>query len=303
MTSFQLSKSQNALEGRNKIYEAAGLPEAARNHTTAEMTSQDVWQKEVERTPAEVSMTPAKQRSRSPVAICARTFRTLYILSALLYTLWHLVTTQIPWISDSASSSSASPSALSDAFSETGHARPHAEEAAVLAWSEWGRLHGVEWDKDVISWDKPPASLPEQSLRQFNTTEDLFLSKAFGESLQPSKVIPYYYRATNNVPKQDITITTLVTSDRFQVLAALVKRYQGKFWFSAAGSTSCSDLIPRSLQVQSLSPYTSAIMLQPVRNSWSRYMSYTLPRLTCLLSWMYTWSLTVSTDNSTCGVT
>ncbi|KAH7927477.1 glycosyltransferase family 49 protein, partial [Leucogyrophana mollusca] len=57
--------------------------------------------------------------------------------------------------------------------------------------------------------------------------EELFLSKAFSQSLHPSKIIPYYYRATGAFEDDDITVTTLVTSNRFKVFAELVQRYQG----------------------------------------------------------------------------
>ncbi|KAE9408757.1 hypothetical protein BT96DRAFT_1100066 [Gymnopus androsaceus JB14] len=56
---------------------------------------------------------------------------------------------------------------------------------------------------------------------------DLFLSKAFSNSLHPSKIIPFFYRASSNFEADDITITTLITSNRFPVFARLVERYQG----------------------------------------------------------------------------
>ncbi|KAJ7717827.1 glycosyltransferase family 49 protein [Mycena maculata] len=58
-------------------------------------------------------------------------------------------------------------------------------------------------------------------------SEDLFLSKAFATSMSPSKIVPFFYRATGTFEKEDITITTLVTSNRFQVFARLVERYPG----------------------------------------------------------------------------
>lgn len=65
-----------------------------------------------------------------------------------------------------------------------------------------------------------------------STPEDFFLSKAFADSLGPSKIVPYYHRATGpkrdgNFEANDITITTLVTSNRFKVFAKLVEHYQG----------------------------------------------------------------------------
>ena len=59
------------------------------------------------------------------------------------------------------------------------------------------------------------------------TPEDLFLSKAFSNSMRPSKIIPYFYRATNRPAANDITMTTLITSNRFHVFSRLVERYQG----------------------------------------------------------------------------
>ncbi|KDQ08516.1 glycosyltransferase family 49 protein [Botryobasidium botryosum FD-172 SS1] len=58
-------------------------------------------------------------------------------------------------------------------------------------------------------------------------SEDLFISSAFAESMQPSRIVPFYYRASNTFDKEDITITTLVTSNRFKVFSELVQRYQG----------------------------------------------------------------------------
>jgi len=57
--------------------------------------------------------------------------------------------------------------------------------------------------------------------------ERTMLSKAFATSMRPSNVLPYFYRASGSFEKDDITITTLVTSNRFEVLARLVKKYKG----------------------------------------------------------------------------
>lgn len=116
-------------------------------------------------------------------------------------------------------------------------------------------LDGVEWNKDWMNWDTSSSSLssselesePESGeedgllLRTSSTTsktiisEDLFLSLSFSSSLQPSKVIPYYYRAKApdrfDFSKEDITITTLVTGNRFTVFQRLVERYRGTSLF------------------------------------------------------------------------
>ena len=58
--------------------------------------------------------------------------------------------------------------------------------------------------------------------------EDLFLSKAFSNSMHPTKIIPYFYRATGSFEEDDITITTIITSNRFQVFSRLIEQYQGE---------------------------------------------------------------------------
>ncbi|GAA6035168.1 hypothetical protein JCM8097_006400 [Rhodosporidiobolus ruineniae] len=108
------------------------------------------------------------------------------------------------------------------------------------------RMHGfdaVDWDKDQMVWHHPHSEVahsgpPNSGALAYPVdqdpkaiSEDHFLSLSFGSSLQPSKVIPYYYRASDpdraDFNKEDITITTLVTSNRFTVFERLVERYQG----------------------------------------------------------------------------
>ncbi len=62
--------------------------------------------------------------------------------------------------------------------------------------------------------------------------EGIFLSKAFAQSMHPTKIIPFFYKATSPVDENDVTITTLVTSNRYKVLRQLVDRYQGEFLLS-----------------------------------------------------------------------
>lgn len=63
--------------------------------------------------------------------------------------------------------------------------------------------------------------------------EKTMLSKTFASSMRPSNVIPYFYRASGTFKRDDITITTLVTSNRFEVLARLVKKYKGPLDFAS----------------------------------------------------------------------
>lgn len=91
-----------------------------------------------------------------------------------------------------------------------------------LASAEWGRIASVKWNKGSLTWrtSNDREGSPTMS-------EDLFLSKAFGTALQPSKIIPYYYRARTAAEARDITISTIVTGDRFNVLDQLSHRYKG----------------------------------------------------------------------------
>ncbi|GAA5926226.1 hypothetical protein JCM3775_000961 [Rhodotorula graminis] len=119
-------------------------------------------------------------------------------------------------------------------------------DSADLVHKRMHGFDGVDWDKDQMVWHSPSADLAhsgpqadEAALAAYGSTpgehrtlsEDEFLSLSFGSSLQPSKVIPYYYRASDpdrvDFNKDDITITTLVTSNRFTVFERLVERYRG----------------------------------------------------------------------------
>lgn len=85
------------------------------------------------------------------------------------------------------------------------------------------------------------------------TSEKLFLSKAFSQSMQPLKVIPYYYRASGTFEQEDITITTLVTFNRFKVFSELVKHYQGLLQSSCCLLSSLHVKV-RFLQLSTLNP-------------------------------------------------
>ncbi|GAA5923175.1 glycosyltransferase family 49 protein [Sporobolomyces koalae] len=143
------------------------------------------------------------------------------------------------------------------------------------------RLHGfkgTEWNKDELVWHHPEADMAHAGSRAqgavglyesregkdaVTTSEDHFLSLSFASSLQPSKVIPYYYRATDpdrvDFNKQDITITTLVTSNRFTVFERLVERYQGPI----SATVHVSDASGHSELLRSLDKmYTSSPMMK-----------------------------------------
>lgn len=82
---------------------------------------------------------------------------------------------------------------------------------------------------DKFYWDTSKVALDLGMGHQGRVSmdEQLFLSKAFGVAMGPSRIIPFYYKATSEVDQEDITITTLITSNRFSVFARLVEHYQG----------------------------------------------------------------------------
>lgn len=75
-----------------------------------------------------------------------------------------------------------------------------------------------------------PSEHPSPSLTPKDSVflqESVFLSRAFSQAMKPSRIIPFYYRASKSFRRDDITIATLVTSNRFEVLVGLVQQYQG----------------------------------------------------------------------------
>jgi len=78
------------------------------------------------------------------------------------------------------------------------------QQAEEFLWSNFSLSNHVS----LVSWDS-------------------FLSRAFPRLMHPSRIIPYYYRATENFENEDITVTTLISSDRFPVFRNLVRRYKG----------------------------------------------------------------------------
>lgn len=99
-----------------------------------------------------------------------------------------------------------------------------------IPWSSSNEIPVVDFDASLVepaqrilqlksshSSDVPPFFMPEA----------LLLSKAFSQSLQPSKIYPYFYRATTSFDQDDITVTTLITRNRLKVFRELVLNYDG----------------------------------------------------------------------------
>ncbi|KAH8828207.1 glycosyltransferase family 49 protein [Flagelloscypha sp. PMI_526] len=70
----------------------------------------------------------------------------------------------------------------------------------------------------------PSPSIPPNALA---LPQDIFHSKAFANSLQPMRIIPYLYRASDISDSRDVTVTTLISLDRFDRFSRLVHQYRG----------------------------------------------------------------------------
>ena len=90
----------------------------------------------------------------------------------------------------------------------------------------------LRWMDEPVYWrPSPNLFFKTSSRRPLSMTEELFMNKAFSQSLQPTNIVPFYYRSSKSSERhpsyEDISIATLVTRNRFVVLAKLARKYQG----------------------------------------------------------------------------
>lgn len=107
---------------------------------------------------------------------------------------------------------------------------------SVLPYQSLSRNHLLRLPRPRITF---PSNITVQQAEEFLWSNfshsgqnslvpwDPILSRAFPRLMHPSRIIPFYYRATGNFENDDITITTLISSDRFLVFRNLVRRYKG----------------------------------------------------------------------------
>ncbi|KIM40255.1 glycosyltransferase family 49 protein [Hebeloma cylindrosporum] len=104
-----------------------------------------------------------------------------------------------------------------------------ASHAAFLASRSSGENRWKEPSGPKLSWISSRFTLQHglghNEAIPVNT--GLLLSKGTASSMGPSNAIPYFYRARGSFDADDITVTTLITSNRFKVFARLVERYRG----------------------------------------------------------------------------
>lgn len=161
----------------------------------------------------------------------------MYTSIAVLYTTHHFALSPAYSILSSLLTGSpheTSPSPWLSLFSDpfTAPARYNQPANAVASFTSRQELQFLNISNEIIYWT--PSQLVEKysvvenaAVLPITMTEDSFLSKAFSQSMRPSKIVPFFYRATGGFDKDDITITTLITSNRFKVFAQLVENYEG----------------------------------------------------------------------------
>ncbi|EKM52779.1 glycosyltransferase family 49 protein [Phanerochaete carnosa HHB-10118-sp] len=113
----------------------------------------------------------------------------------------------------------------------------HAHQVFSSSHPSWGAdtyssLRDLASSSDWLYWNLPAlgplsGSLDDAHAGTLPVQEGTLLSKAFAQALHPTEFIPFYYKATGPVDTSDVTITTLVTSNRYKVLKQLVEQYKG----------------------------------------------------------------------------
>jgi hypothetical protein len=98
----------------------------------------------------------------------------------------------------------------------------------VLYWPvALSQSESYPWQDEMLLRGAPSAAERDWYFDGFAMSESIFLSKAFSSSMHPMKIFPYFYKGSESFEEDDITITTLVTPNRFEVLRKLASRYEG----------------------------------------------------------------------------
>ncbi|KAI8378785.1 glycosyl-transferase for dystroglycan-domain-containing protein [Choanephora cucurbitarum] len=115
----------------------------------------------------------------------------------------------------------------------------HARSRRSLVASDQDRLFVAPLSQEELEEDELQDSSHivyfDQVYRSVSSYEDnmqagnnaIMQSKIYASSMGPSNVMPYYLRADQEFDEQDISISTIVTVDRFPVLSRLASRYKG----------------------------------------------------------------------------
>ncbi|GJJ70213.1 hypothetical protein EMPS_02562 [Entomortierella parvispora] len=82
-------------------------------------------------------------------------------------------------------------------------------------------VDSIVYSDQIVEW-KTSEKHPDHKV-----DEDVVIHKVFANAMQPSKVLPYYFKAAQDFDPESVTITTLITFDRYPVFSKLVTNYQG----------------------------------------------------------------------------
>lgn len=133
----------------------------------------------------------------------------------------------------------------------------------AIAFHRTSRKPETTPNEEVLYWKPSYAIRPNAA--PVPLSSDLFLSKAFAEShayavqdKDDFKIVPNYYRASGPINNEDITITTLVTQDRFRVFQQLVETYQGPISVTIHVPTEGNGTITRKMLDALHKLYTSS---------------------------------------------
>ncbi|KAH9927495.1 glycosyl-transferase for dystroglycan-domain-containing protein [Epithele typhae] len=164
----------------------------------------------------------------------------LYVLAAVLFTTWvhvlHPVSNlaRSQWLE-----------LVSDIRPRDSEIRPHSPAAIDLFRDFYDTGSDALGDGSLMQEGWPPgysssklatfshsvgsyaADKPQAHITTYSVLEDTLLSKAFADAIHPTRIIPFYFKASRNVHPDDVTITTLITLNRFRVFKQLVERYRG----------------------------------------------------------------------------
>ncbi|KAF7725926.1 hypothetical protein EC973_009163 [Apophysomyces ossiformis] len=123
---------------------------------------------------------------------------------------------------------------------------------AILPRAENGtQKHNVNEMKVALEDEPEPHSIvwsSDEGITQ-SMPETFVMSKIFSDAMGPSNLTPYFFKARKPVEKEDLTMATLVTHDRFEVLSRLASHYRGPI--SAAihvNDDETKDKVMRSLR-------------------------------------------------------
>ncbi|KAJ3975069.1 glycosyl-transferase for dystroglycan-domain-containing protein [Lentinula raphanica] len=166
--------------------------------------------------------------STSHYARIGQTIVLIYAFFAILYTTHHLFLSPLR----------ACLSMMLD-LSPTGHPNSSSVSNILNSFKRPNYINS-ESQASAHFWDLH-TTRSNQSSWLAEIQSELILSKAFANSMHPSKIVPFFYRASENIDTEDITVTTLITSNRFPVFARLVEQYRGPISVAIHVNNNSSD--------------------------------------------------------------